>query len=89
MNAIERQYQERAVRRGDPSLFNPETALQFIDECAERGIQVFGFDGFLIATEDKLQPLMEDMLDFDLRKLDDLTYVEKLEMSRSSKWRKR
>ena len=82
MNAIEREYQERAVKRGDPPRLNPETALQFIDECAERGIQVFGFDGFLIAPENKLQPLMDDMLDFDWRHLNELTYLEKLEMAK-------
>ncbi len=82
MNAIERGYQERAARRGDPPLLNPETALHFINECAERGIEVFGFDGFLIAPEDKLQPLMEDMLDFDWKHLNDLTYLEKLEMAK-------
>src|SRR5689334_14356356 len=78
MNQIEREYQSKAARPGDPPLLNAATAIQFIDECVTRGIEVLGFDSFRMLPDERLQPLLEDTLDFEWQHLNGLTYSEKL-----------
>ena len=83
MNQIEKEYQSKAARPGDPPLLNAATAIQFIDECLTRGIEVLGFDAFRMLPDERLQPLLEDTLDFEWQHLNGLTYSEKLQLAKS------
>jgi hypothetical protein len=83
MNQIERKYQSKAARPGDPPRLNAATAIQFIDECSTRGIEVLGFDAFRMLLDGRLQPLLEDTLDFDWQHRNELTYSEKLQLAKS------
>ncbi len=57
-------------------------ALQFLDDCQARGIEVLGFDGFRILTDGHLQPLLDDTLDFGWTEIDRLSYSEKLSLAK-------
>jgi hypothetical protein len=82
MTHLEREYASRGLLRGDQLLLRPEVAVQFLDDCRARNIEVLGFDGFRILADKGIQPLLQDILDFDWRDVKHLSYPEKLELAK-------
>lgn len=82
MTDLEREYVNRGLIRGNQLLLRPEVAVQFLDDCRTRNIEVLGFDGFRILADDRVQPLLEDILDFGWRELSQLGYSEKLDLAK-------
>lgn len=58
MNEVERQFEQRAIRRGSLLFFSRETALEVVEACQAAGLKVLGLGGFYLSATTP-QPSLE------------------------------
>jgi hypothetical protein len=63
MNEVEKYFKNKAIIRGEILLFSKENAMSFVAACQKNNIEILGIDGFFL-IEDKIQPCMENSIDF-------------------------
>lgn len=63
MNQVEKQFMDKATRRGQMLLFSKDDAVAFIQACKEHNIEILGLDGYYVFAA-AVHPSPENSIDF-------------------------
>lgn len=61
---IEKRFASRGVTVGSVFIMQPETAIEFVEQCRSSEVCICGVEGFL-RFGDRIQPQQEHSLDFE------------------------
>lgn len=63
MNTVEKQFMDKATKRGQMLLFSKDDAIAFIQACKEQDIEILGLDGYYVFAA-AIHPSPENSVDF-------------------------
>jgi hypothetical protein len=65
MNAVEKLFESKAIKRGLMLIYTKEDALQFVQECQKQNVGILGIDAFFLFPDtNAIQPSHADSIDF-------------------------